>query len=97
MALRPDWAEAHSNLASPLKELGLYEEALAACSRALALKPDLVEAHGNRALTLQVNAINLLNAVQWATVDTNINSPTFGWVTSARPMRTVTVTARFRY
>ena len=43
---------------------------------------------GNRALTLQVNAINLLNTVQWATVDTNVNSPTFGQVTLARPMRT---------
>ena len=46
---------------------------------------------GNRALTLQVNAINLLNTVQWASVDTNVNSPTFGQVLSVRPMRTVTV------
>jgi hypothetical protein len=52
---------------------------------------------GNRAMTLQVNAINLLNAVQWAGVDTNVNSPTFGQVTSVRPMRTITVSARFRY
>jgi hypothetical protein len=52
---------------------------------------------GNRALTLQVNALNLLNAVQWASVDTNINSQSFGQVTSARPMRAVTITARFRY
>jgi hypothetical protein len=52
---------------------------------------------GNRAMTLQVNANNLLNTVQWAAVDTNINSPTFGQVTSARPMRTMTVTARFRF
>ena len=46
---------------------------------------------GNRALTLQVNAINLLNTVQWASVDTNVNSPTFGQVLSVRPMRTVTL------
>ena len=52
---------------------------------------------GNRAMTLQVNAVNLLNAVQWAGVDTNVNSPTFGQVTSVRPMRTITVSARFRY
>jgi hypothetical protein len=52
---------------------------------------------GNRALTLQLNAINLLNAVQWAAVDTNINSPTFGQVIAARPMRTMTVTARLRF
>ena len=52
---------------------------------------------GNRAVTLQVNALNLLNTVQWASVDTNVNSPTFGQVMSARPMRTVTITARFRF
>ena len=56
-----------------------------------------VRVGGNRAVTLQVNALNLLNTVQWAAVDTNINSPTFGQVISARPMRTVTVTARFRF
>ena len=50
-----------------------------------------------RSLTLQINAINLLNTVQWAAVDTNINSPTFGQVLSARPMRTMTLTARFRF
>jgi hypothetical protein len=52
---------------------------------------------GHRSLTLQVDAMNLLNSVQWAAVDTNINSPTFGHVLSARPMRTMTVTARFRF
>jgi hypothetical protein len=52
---------------------------------------------GNRSLTLQVNANNLLNTVQWASLDTNVNSPTFGEVLSARPMRTVTVSARIRF
>jgi len=52
---------------------------------------------GTRAITLQVNALNLLNTVQWAAVDTNINSPTFGQVLSARPMRTMTITARLRF
>jgi len=51
---------------------------------------------GSRAVTLQVNASNLLNTVQWAAVDTTTNSPTFGQILSARPMRTMTVTARFR-
>jgi hypothetical protein len=51
----------------------------------------------NRSLTLQVNAQNLLDTVQWAAVDTNINSRTFGFVQSARPMRTVTLTARMRF
>jgi hypothetical protein len=52
---------------------------------------------GTRSLTLQVNANNLLNSVQWAAVDTNVNSPTFGEVLSAKPMRTVTATARLRF
>jgi hypothetical protein len=52
---------------------------------------------GTRSITLQVNANNLLNAIQWAAVDTNINSPTFGQVLSAKPMRTVTLTARLRF
>jgi trimeric autotransporter adhesin len=52
---------------------------------------------GTRSLTLQLNAINLLNTVQWAAVDTNINSRTFGQVLAARPMRTMTATARLRF
>ena len=52
---------------------------------------------GNRAVTLQVNATNLLNTVQWTTIDTNINSPTFGQVLSVRPMRAVTMGLRFRF
>jgi hypothetical protein len=52
---------------------------------------------GNKALTLRVNANNLLNTVEWATIDTNLNSRTFGQVLSVRPMRTVTVDARFRF
>jgi len=52
---------------------------------------------GNRAVSLQINANNLLNTVQWASVDTNVNSPTFGQVLSVRPMRSVTVNVRFRY
>ena len=50
-----------------------------------------------RTISLQINANNILNTVQWATVDTNVNSPTFGQVLSARPMRTVTVNVRFRF
>ena len=29
---------------------------------------------GTASLTLQINALNLLNTVQWAAVDTNVNS-----------------------
>jgi trimeric autotransporter adhesin len=52
---------------------------------------------GSRVLTLQVNATNLLNRPQWASVDTTVNSPTFGQVTSIRPMRSVTASLRFRF
>jgi hypothetical protein len=51
----------------------------------------------NRTISLQINANNLLNTVQWATIDTSVNSPTFGQVLSVRPMRTITVNIRFRY
>lgn len=53
---------------------------------------------GNRALTLQINAINLLNTAQWTTIGTDINDPTtFGRVTGVKPMRTITATMRFRF
>ena len=48
-----------------------------------------VRMSGNRALTLQVNATNLLNMVNYAAIDTVVNSPTFGQVLSVRPMRSV--------
>jgi hypothetical protein len=52
---------------------------------------------GNRAVTLQINATNVLNTVQWASVDANINSKTFGQVIAVRPMRAVTANVRFRF
>jgi hypothetical protein len=52
---------------------------------------------GNKGVTLQINAVNLLNTVQWQAIDTNVNSPTFGQVLSARPMRALTLTTRFRF
>jgi hypothetical protein len=51
---------------------------------------------GNRAITLQLNASNLLNMVNYGTVDTVVNSPTFGQVLSVRPMRSMQFTMRFR-
>jgi hypothetical protein len=50
-----------------------------------------------RALTLQIAATNLLNTAEWATVNTNINSQTFGQVTSFKPSRSLTLNARFRF
>jgi hypothetical protein len=52
---------------------------------------------GNRSVTLGINAVNLLNTVQWQALDTNVNSPTFGQVLSARPMRTMTASIRVRF
>ena len=51
----------------------------------------------NRALTMQVNATNLLNMVNYAAIDTIVNSPTFGQVLSVRPMRSLQATLRFRF
>jgi len=51
--LKPDFAEAHSNLGNTLKELGKLEEAEASYSQAIVLKPDFAEAHYNLGVTLQ--------------------------------------------
>lgn len=48
-------------------------------------------------VSLQANVNNVLNTVNWGSVDTNVNSPTFGQVTSVRGMRTATINIRFRY
>ena len=48
-------------------------------------------------IQVSINANNLLNTVQWSAIDTNLNSPTFGQITSVRPMRSVTLTARVRF
>jgi trimeric autotransporter adhesin len=50
-----------------------------------------------RAVTIQLSATNLLNMVNYATIDTIVNSPTFGQVLSVRPMRSVQASLRFRY
>jgi hypothetical protein len=47
VALRPDFAEAHSNLGVALRRAGAVEEAIAAFSRALQLRPDAAEIHNN--------------------------------------------------
>jgi hypothetical protein len=52
---------------------------------------------GNRAVTVDVNVNNLLNLVQYAGLDTNANSPTFGQITSVRPMRSMTLNFRVRF
>jgi hypothetical protein len=52
---------------------------------------------GTRALSIRVQANNVFNTVQYATIDTVVNSPTFGQVVSARPMRSVQIVARVRF
>jgi hypothetical protein len=52
---------------------------------------------GNRVMSLQLDANNLLNMVNYAAIDTVVNSPTFGQVLSVRPMRSVRFNVRFRF
>jgi trimeric autotransporter adhesin len=52
---------------------------------------------GTRNVTLQINATNLLNNVQWLGIDTNPTSGTYGQVISVRPMRAATASLRFRF
>jgi hypothetical protein len=52
---------------------------------------------GSRVLTARLNAINLLNLVNYSAVNTTVNSSAFGQVTSVRPMRTMTLSAQIRF
>ena len=47
ITLKPDFAEAHSNLGVTLQELGRLDEAEASYRQAIALKPDFAKAHNN--------------------------------------------------
>jgi trimeric autotransporter adhesin len=50
-----------------------------------------------RVLSVNLNASNLLNLVNYAAIDTVVNSPTFGQVLSVRPMRSMQLGLRFRF
>jgi hypothetical protein len=52
---------------------------------------------GTRSLSVQLRATNLLNLVNYAAVDTVVNSPSFGQVTSVRSARSMQLILRFRY
>jgi hypothetical protein len=56
-----------------------------------------VRLRGNRSVGVQMNASNLLNAVNYANIDTVVNSPSFGQVLSVRPMRSMQLNVRFRF
>ena len=47
IALKPDFAEAHSNLGNTLQKLGSLEEAETCLRQAIALKPDFADAYWN--------------------------------------------------
>jgi trimeric autotransporter adhesin len=52
---------------------------------------------GNRTVSIQMSVNNLLNMVNYSSVDTWVNSPTFGQVLGVRSMRSATLNLRFRY
>jgi hypothetical protein len=52
---------------------------------------------GSRVMSIQLDANNLLNLVNYAAIDTVVNSPTFGQVLSVRPMRSMRINVRFRF
>ena len=56
-----------------------------------------VRLRGNRSVGVQLNASNLLNTVNYANIDTVVNSPSFGQVLSVRPMRSTQLNIRFRF
>tara|TARA_B100001059_G_scaffold226972_1_gene256145 strand:- start:3995 stop:5242 length:1248 start_codon:yes stop_codon:yes gene_type:complete len=53
IALKPDYAEAHNNLANALKEIGRLADSEASYIQAIALRPSYAEAHNNLGVTLQ--------------------------------------------
>lgn len=50
-----------------------------------------------RLLEFRASASNVFNRPQYSTIDTTLNSPTFGQVTAVGAMRTIELTARFRF
>ncbi len=50
-----------------------------------------------RSLEVRLSANNALNTVQYSGVSTQLNSPTYGQVTSAASMRSFTYNARYRF
>jgi hypothetical protein len=52
---------------------------------------------GTRVVSVQLNANNLLNMVNYGAIDTVVNSPTFGQILSVRGMRSMQLNLRFRF
>ena len=51
----------------------------------------------SRGMTVRVQASNIFNNVEFSTIDTVVNSPTFGQVIGVRPMRSIQLIARVRF
>ena len=51
----------------------------------------------SRVLEFRAQATNIFNIPNYSSIDTVVNSPTFGRVTAAGAMRQITMTARFRF
>ena len=52
ISLKPDYAEAYSNMGLALKDQGKLDEAIEAYNKAISLKPDYADAHQNLSFTL---------------------------------------------
>jgi hypothetical protein len=50
-----------------------------------------------RSMEVRANANNVFNTVQYAGVDTSVDSQTFGQVTSTGSMRSFSFSARYRF
>jgi hypothetical protein len=50
-----------------------------------------------RSFNISARSSNFLNSPQFRGVDTTVNSPTFGRITSVGPMRRITINARFNF
>ena len=56
-----------------------------------------VQFEGMRAFEFRLTANNVLNHASFTAIDTVVNSPTFGQVTSVAAMRTITLMGRFQF
>ena len=63
----------------------------------LSLTRNLSFGQNNRGMSIQLTANNVFNTIQWGSIDTVLNSPTFGQVTGFRSTRRVQVVTRFRF
>jgi trimeric autotransporter adhesin len=50
-----------------------------------------------RVIEFRAQATNMFNTPNYSSIDATVNSPTFGRVIAAGPMRQFTMTARFRF